>query len=187
GTTTSAGQGEGRQQEAEEGGDPQRLEGGPPELAQQLSARVAALVPRELVHRAPEPRMLRDGQEHAAARSQRPMHLREHGFVVRDVLEDVERAGHVELAPERQVPGIELEHGRPRQADGGALEPAQADVAAGDAQLGVAPPQAVQDEPAAASDLDEPASGPEVSAQGPYDEPLSCAEPEMPLDRKSVV
>ncbi len=50
--------------------------------------------------------MLRDRHDEPAARTQRPPHRCEHLPVLGDVLEDVERAGDIELVFERQRAGV---------------------------------------------------------------------------------
>jgi hypothetical protein len=52
--------------------------------------------------------MLRHRDENPSARPDRLTHLGQDRLVLLDVLEDVERSGHVELLLERQPPPVQL-------------------------------------------------------------------------------
>ena len=86
-----------------------RLEAGSFDLSDQLAARVSAAMSAELVEGAPQPRVLGDGDDEAAAGTARPAHLTEHRRVVVDVFDDVERADRIEFRHERNASGVHLD------------------------------------------------------------------------------
>jgi hypothetical protein len=78
-------------------------------LPRELTASVTANVTRILVSGAPETRMLRHGDEQAAAGTKSSVHRCERTLVAVYVFEDVERPHDVELLSEGQIQRIELQ------------------------------------------------------------------------------
>src|SRR5215207_108017 len=154
----------------------------------QLPAVVAALVLGVVVERSPQPAVLRNGDEDAAARYDRLAHLLDDDLVLTYVLEHVERAHDGELGVERELAPVHLEALAARQPALCNPHVRVARVPRDNAEARKAPAHPGGHVARAAADLQQAGGVREMRLQRPGDERVARAEPEAPvLDVLEVV
>src|SRR5262249_36541279 len=143
-----------RKEQRDEGGDSNDAHTGRLDLGDEFTPCVAALVVRDVVGSAPEPRVLRNRQDESATRTKRPHDLLQHESVLVDVLEDVERRNHVEDARERHVSRVELQKRRSGQSAARDLETSREQIGARNSEWETARTDPVEYEPRPAADFE---------------------------------
>src|SRR5689334_7307055 len=123
--------------------------------------------------------MLGNRQEDTAARLHRAKHLTQHRLVLVDVLEDVECADHVELAVERNAPGIHLEERYLGETRPGEREALVERLAPHEVEPWERVADTGQDVRRAAPDLEKGTCGGKISLQRPDQQAVAGPEPEV--------
>ena len=146
-----------------------------------LAAPVASLVVSDSSARLHK-RMLRNGDQDAAAGPSGELHLFDHGDIVVDMLDDVESADQIELIPVGNAPGIHLQElgaGCPSRR-AAPLSPARCRSRFRPGRVGERLGDCFQGEPRPAADLSMRLAW-EVVLDDPGDQSIPSAEPELRL------